>query len=460
MGIANKFFHQDDTVSKTLHRKISISPEELDFQQKEWNEVAEFLKEKLSTATGHSVDTRLQGSYQFKTQIRPKYKEQFDVDLGVNFIGKGNPPSDLRADKLKEEVNKALLAYSQKCPEESKVELPKERCNRISYAERHFHIDTPVYYLDSAKDKRHLATKTKGWEASDPKALYIWFKNSFDELHRPRVRRQIKYFKIWTNELPEESRLSSIALTVLVAEAYKGLPTHELTYDDDIFSALVEKLHARLTSNLKIANPADETGEDLNRLSDTQCGTFMDALKRLDNICKRAILAEDEILACITWGEAFGHFFPMPDGMDARVEDDNKSGLPVAVTIPEISVRAIPKKNQNIQHTGKNKVGPIPKECEITFQVDNLAAYKPGTTFQWIVRNDGNEAYNINDLGHTNESEDGYAEERSAYNGTHYMDCIAKWQGAIVGWQRVPVTINENLQVPLRNPPKKRYGPK
>jgi hypothetical protein len=43
------------------------------------------------------------------------------------------------------------------------------------------------------------------------------------------------------------------------------------------------------------------------------------------------------------------------------------------------------------------------------------------------------------------------ATERSAYKGTHYMDCIIKLHGQVIGYKRVPVKIS-GVPVARRNP--------
>ena len=67
-----------------------------------------------------------------------------------------------------------------------------------------------------------------------------------------------------------------------------------------------------------------------------------------------------------------------------------------------------------------------------------------------MVRNEGREAENTNDLGHI-AGRGLTAEERSAYRGTHYMDCVVKVAGQTVAMRRVPVTITGQV-MPRRNP--------
>jgi hypothetical protein len=80
-----------------------------------------------------------------------------------------------------------------------------------------------------------LATAEYGWEHSDPKAFYLWFKERFDDFERAKVRRQIRYVKCWAGLKFSESnkRPSSTLLTVLVAEAFEQSIDEHFHADDD-----------------------------------------------------------------------------------------------------------------------------------------------------------------------------------------------------------------------------------
>jgi hypothetical protein len=68
---------------------------------------------------------------------------------------------------------------------------------------------------------RWLQRRTS-WEDSDPKAIYVWFKDQFQEERRAKVRRLVRFVKAWAAlKFREAERPSSLLLTVLVAEAAK-----------------------------------------------------------------------------------------------------------------------------------------------------------------------------------------------------------------------------------------------
>jgi hypothetical protein len=63
--------------------------------------------------------------------------------------------------------------------------------------------------------------QASGWEISDPKAIYLWFRDHFDDSDRTKVRRQVRYFKARAalKFVEISNRPSSILLTVLVSRA-------------------------------------------------------------------------------------------------------------------------------------------------------------------------------------------------------------------------------------------------
>jgi hypothetical protein len=64
----------------------------------------------------------------------------------------------------------------------------------------------PTYHLEPNLDERTLAA-TDGWEISDPKAIYMWFKDGLDESRRPTARRLIKYLNAYTPPGDHRERL-------------------------------------------------------------------------------------------------------------------------------------------------------------------------------------------------------------------------------------------------------------
>jgi Adenylyl/Guanylyl and SMODS C-terminal sensor domain len=277
---------------------------------------------------------------------------------------------------------------------------------------RQFPHRPPCYHLDPDADERTLATKA-GWEISDPKALYLWFKEQFDDTARTKVRRQVRYLKCWAALKWQigKGRPTSVLLTVLTAQALALLNDDQIGGDDDTLLAVLRQIARRVRRGAKIRNPLNPS-EDINRLTESEWDNFCDGIDEFVKTAEAACAANSEIDAADQWTKAFAHFFPMPDATARTILA--KSAALVPVTEPEIMVNAIAANNRHLRYSGVNKIGPIPKGCDITFKLVNPHSFPAGTTIEWVVRNEGGEAENINDLGHKAEASI-TASERSAY---------------------------------------------
>ena len=454
MGIASTLFYSsNDPTKQTLHRRIIPSDEQIESQKERWNNLAEHLVSDLRDQSGCSIRTWLQGSYKFGTQIRPARKsEEFDIDLGVYLEWEGAAEDGhLEPKEIKELVQGSLLACDAEDIEEV-VEPPKTRCGRIRFTEA-FHIDVPAYHLDPKRDARMLATEEFGWEYSDPKALYIWFVNQFDDETRVKARRHIRYLKIWAalHFRNGAERPSSTLLTVIAAEAANSLNQDALAADDDALARILVEVVNRLDNDRTVYNPAADDYEDLaERLSDESFDEFVEKLRAFRDTALAALQCADTLSAADRWTEAFEHFFPMPEVQDLHKAFGGAEKLPVRTFIPEVNVQAVAKKNPHQKWEGVNEIGPIPKNCEISFGITNFVMLPANSTIQWMVRNEGDEAEAINDLGHRAGGEL-TASERSAYKGIHYMDCIVRQHGVVIGVRRIPVSISSAI-MPRRNP--------
>ena len=452
---------------QTLYSRITPSKEQFATQQARWNDLRDFLTSRLKEDTGYPMSSWLQGSYKFDTQIRPWASgAEFDIDLGLYFGWPGgDDEGEYDAEGFKQFVQNALLDYAgDEDNDASGVDDPKERCCRISF-KPDFHIDVPCYHLDRDADRRALATETKGWEASDPKAIYKWFKELFDDAtDRALLRRLVCYLKIWAAlKIEEGSRPSSITLTVLVGDAMKALDRSEVTDDDDVLELIITTIANRLDGNAGVLNPIDAT-EDLNRLDADATDALRSRLRDFEDTARRANAATTETNAAEIWTEAFQHFFPMPEDLDDEDGDADGAGARAGVAVstalmayafdPQIRVRAVSKDNANYVKEGVNSLPTIVKNCSIHFELINANQLPPGSAVRWTVRNRGHEAWNKNDIGHY--SGDAYvSDEHSAYNGNHAMDLTVYQYGRIIGRRRVEINVR-GLAMPPRNLPNRR----
>ena len=455
MGLTSTlFYNPSDSEAETLYKRVSPSQEHFDEQTQRWNDLKDYLKTELSNLTNYNVSSWLQGSYKFGTQIRPTSKgDEYDIDLGIYFEWQGEPEDgDYSPAQLKSFVQNCLKNYMTANSDDviEVLEPSKPRCCRIRF-KGSFHIDVPCYHLDTTSDSRMLCTNDDEWETSDPKELYVWFKKTVDNDNiRGKARRLIQYIKCWAGlTFPDiEDRPSSVLITVLVAQEISKLSSEQIRSEDEALYNLLVKIVDRLTTENEIKNPVN-TDEALDsRLSSDQRLNVVQKFEEFLQIATTAISLNSKIEAALKWCEAFGHFFFVPE-QDVVTESASGSVIPFRVN-PNIKVSAVSKTNPNHNWQGYNSIGPIPTDCTIDFQVTNTEAIPVNATIQWFVRNIGNEAEYVNDLGHF--AGFGLSVSRnSAYNGTHCMDCIIKHNNRIIGFTRVPVII-QGVAIARRNP--------
>ena len=449
MGISANLFFSTIDPENCLDYRIRPSDEQQSAQENRWNDLCDFLGEELQARSEYAISSWLQGSYKFGTQIRPaKPTQEFDIDLGIYYRWSGEPEDGrFSPDALKGFIQGSLEFYADDDRNDAEeVTEPKERCSRIRFKDS-FHIDVPTYHLDTGRDARTLATETKGWEESDLKAIYVWWKEKFDDVARPRARRLVRYLKMWAAlKFDEATRPSSIMLTVLLANALAETDTSRLAGDDEFLHTCAAAMLMTLKASLVVPNPVNNK-ENLNQLDATASKEFLANLDSLVSTAARAVAAATKPDSAEIWSEIFEHFFPMTD----ELASDARTGALVVMQFdPQVDIQI---QNGSRINVARNAVGGIPKGCELHFSLANAFQLPQGAQVFWTVRNTG-EAEIVNDLGHTKNGL--FAVENSAYRGTHFMDVSVRLNGRTIGRRRVPVQIT-GLGIPLRNPPRPAY---
>ena len=447
-----ELFYSSDKNKKTLHRRIKPSKDQREEQKERWNHLAEYLIEDLQKSSGCKITSLLQGSYKFGTQIRPRHGQDFDIDLGVYIHWSRSEVGDLFTEKeLKKMVQESLIKYAPEY-EEDKVEVlqpPKNRCSRIKF-DNGFHIDIPVYYFSIDDNEYLLATEENGWEPSDPHAILDWFRDKFpDTEERFLIRRIIRYYKTWSSlHFKEEEQPSSLLLTILVSEAYSH--NNDLFVTDD--HLYLQQINQEILNRLEGESEVVALEENLNRLEDDDFNNFLSKLRTLNEQINEANGAEGLFEAISVWEKVFLHFFPAPE------VNDSTSIVPVHF-VPQVDVSAQCIRNNHLNFSGKNEIGPIPKGCSIDFVITNTQELPQGAVITWTARNEGNEAEYENDMGHPS-GEGVSTVDASAYQGSHYMDVMIKSQfGTVLGFCRIPVKVS-GYDCPERNPKRRPRYPR
>ncbi|REG59287.1 hypothetical protein B0G80_2022 [Paraburkholderia sp. BL6669N2] len=448
MGKAARLFN--GTAEQTLYGRVTPTAEQREVLQTQWNALADHLKEQLA-AWGYPISTWLQGSYKYGTLIKPVHKgEEYDVDVGVYFEwNPGDVDISPTPAQLRHWVQRELVEYRQSNPDVERVEEPpKERCSRVTY-QRQFHIDTPTYHLNRGTDERRLACLSGKWENSDPKALYKWFKNAIGSDNREQLRRLVRYLKGWAAVAFEEapaSRPSSILLTVLTTEAFSEMWGARLLgiADDDALVAVIESMYVRMHKDRRVRNPVDRD-EDLNRISDEAWDAFLTRLTVLRDAAQMSSDAEDEAGAALAWAGAFSFLMPLPETDELEVVE-HLSGRAL-MQIPEIQVQVFDSERKSLLATHMNEVPAVGRNQALTFTIVNRQVIPDFAAIEWTVRNDGTEADYLGDLGHASGGIGMFSvDERTAYVGKHYMDCIIRCNGSVFSARRIPVFISADVR--------------
>lgn len=442
MGKASRLFNGD--IEENLHERITPNEEQVEFLRFQWNELADYLVDELKRY-GYPVSTWIQGSYKFNTLIKPLLKNQtYDVDLGVYFSESSKQANNFFPRTLRDWVQDCLLSYESQCEEAVKIETPpKERCSRISF-KNHFHIDTPVYYLREASNSRHLACYSNIWEGSDPKLIYIWFKEAVREEHRGQLRRLIRYLKAWSIvafEATPNSRITSISLTVVVTQEYKNslrLDIQEMS-DDDALMLIIEMLYVRLHDSSEIINPVDSS-ENLNRIGQKDWLVFLDKFEILRESALAARDSLDESAAALAWERAFSFLMPLPEAGEIEIVDSS-SGRAL-MRVPDVEIKVYSKKGGQLIGTFINELKNVPKGSWLVFKLLQTHLLPNYSSISWTVRNKGIEAGTVGDLGHSKKENSLFTvEEGTAYSGNHFMDCLIRSNGDVYALRRIPVEV-------------------
>jgi len=450
MGHAARLFN--GAAEQTLYGRVTPTEEQREFLQEQWNALAAYLKESLQFK-GYPLSTWLQGSYKFGTLIKPVHAgEEYDVDVGFYFSwDPATTNVSPSAVQLRNWIQEEIINFSDQTPAVRDVSIPpKERCSRATY-QQHFHIDIPVYHLDPATDTRRLACLSGAWEMSDPKALYKWFKSVVIPDNRDQLRRLVRYMKGWAAvafENTPTSRPSSILLTVVIAETYVELGANRKKIDladDDALIAIISSTYLRLAADPCVVNPVDNT-EDLNRIPEDQWETFIHHFSHLYDASQAANDADDEPSAALAWELAFSFLMPLPDNIDeVEVESDAGKSL---MQIPDIHISVYDKPGGTLLAEYLNEVPSVPKNRWLVFKISNPAVVPDFEEVAWTVRNDGNEASTIGDLGHYNRGMKKIQQEEStAYLGRHFMDCVVRHNGMVYAARRVAVNVKPDQRL-------------
>lgn len=245
-----------------------------------------------------------QGSYKMGTMIRTK-DDECDFDDGIYFNKKPDETPATVQGWIKEAVKDATTIPPQH----------KKKCIRVIY-QSDYHVDLPVYFEGDNDAHPSLADKDDGWNFSNPKEFFEWFKEQKDE--NGQLVRIIRYLKAWgdfvRNKMPNGLTMSVLSINNIV-------------YNDRDDISLKETLIAfqnQIKYNLHCYMPTTPKDDLLAKLDETQKENF---LKRLDDFItdakKATELEKNQLNASKFWQKHLGDRFPA--GADEDIDAKEKA---------------------------------------------------------------------------------------------------------------------------------------
>ena len=449
MGLCSKMFYEDSQ-NETLSSRLTLSPEQLEDAQNKKDNLLSYIKPELSRVFDTPVKHWLQGSYKNHTLIRPVRKgEEFDIDVGLYILC--NAEDEGLSALESKELNRAILNQFVQFNKEAKLEDCKTNCERISYLSS-FHIDIPLYFYDADTNTCKLANQNDGWVDSDPKSFQNWFDGAvskYDKTELSQLRRCIRYLKAWTalKAVVDGIYIPSIAITVLVVNHFTPIDG-----DDDALIDLVVEISSYIDEHDFLISPVGSS--DLFGFNIDEYSNIRLKLEAFRKTCEHVSKSDDSFMQYVLWNTIFEHMFPSFVDHISYVSD--KTNLPAITIQPKIRVRHMDKLKMVQSNTTAAMVSAY-KADKLYFSIDNANEYSPSSAVYWTVRNQGEEAKRINDLGHkANQTINEERYENCSYSGTHYMDCIIVDKGKILGVGSTIVNV-KSFSRPMRNPPRKRY---
>lgn len=381
------------------------------------------LGDKKGVVYNTFVDSKNQGSYAMHTLNQCEHID-YDIDVAVIFEASDLPE---KAADARARVRDALLEKSGNFSKE-----PESRKNAVTvwYAEG-YHIDFAVYrrHTDWLGNQTIEHAGGDDWTAREPMAYTNWFSKQVESKSPPtlldvvlgtqvavakgQLRRIVRFVKAFARSRSGWALPGGIIITSLVCEVYKAHPTR-----DDI--ALVDTLRAllaRLRANVEVQNPvqpgasftsSDRRKREVERLRDK----LAERLTSLDILYQPTCAPAHAYAA---WNAIFWHDY-WSGARKAVAQSAAANGLTIECALAR-------KSAGKIYQTHVSGSAALPKGIHLRFTANPSGVALPYSV-RWSVRNEGDEAQEVNQLSHDKLLGAGEPYWTStAFKGEHKMIC-------------------------------------
>lgn len=257
-----------DYLLAEVARSLQLTPDQYRLAAEHYGAVTRWLAADGSPLADYQPWIYPQGSMALETTVRPRTREEYDLDLVCEM-----QPTGMSAMWVYGAIHDRLKAHEQYAPMVEK----KNRCVRLNYA-HNFHLD--IIPAEPDEDRLDGAIwvpdrKLADWTPSNPKGYIAWFtdrsrvtlaelRKKVDPLpqptpsdEKPALAIAVQLIKRRRDMLLEEDVAPrSIVLTTLAAEAYQGTDC-VLTAIGQIVAGIQHRIRTAHPDRIVVCNPTN-----------------------------------------------------------------------------------------------------------------------------------------------------------------------------------------------------------
>jgi hypothetical protein len=257
-----------DYLLSQVARELQLTPDQYALAAKHYKAIAEWLGATGSPLAPFKPWIYPQGSMALETTVRPRTREEYDLDLVCQMLTTGMSALDVY-----NAVYNRLKAHGTYAPMLEK----KNRCVRLNY-EHNFHLDIIPAEPDLARGGEAIRVPDRAlrdWTPSNPKGYIAWFtrrsqitlaelRKKVDPLpnptpsdEKPSLTIAVQLIKRRRDMLCDEDVAPrSIVLTTLAAEYYQGTDC-VLTAMGQIVAGIQQRIRDARPSRITVCNPTN-----------------------------------------------------------------------------------------------------------------------------------------------------------------------------------------------------------
>ncbi len=255
----NKIFQINDLL-KRIGAKLQLSKAVRETVAEKYDEVYETLKN--SNAFDYDGVVYPQGSYALQTTVKPLGRDDFDLDVVIQFNKFWD--SSLSSSEIISKVESTLRAAYTKVK-------PKNRCVRVDFEK--FHLDVVPAFPCNRMDGRMIKVpnaETDDWKDSCPKGYIEWFEDRCKT--QTVLLEKCECFDMKQEELPEPLPYSvkpPLKVAVQLAKRYR-----------DVY---FKKIDAKATPSIVITTLFAEAYDGKNSEYDAIAGILKSIIEKIKN---------------------------------------------------------------------------------------------------------------------------------------------------------------------------------